>query len=84
MKKRDILKMESIAYYSGLNGLEIKKIEYGITDYLYCVSGYWYGGESSRLPHRLKIYTDNSGRAYVRLHGCRIPLDECIKMEGGL
>lgn len=27
---------ESIAYYSGLNGLEIKGIEYGIDDY----SGY--------------------------------------------
>lgn len=30
---------ESIAYYSGLNGLEIKGIEYGINDYIYCVSG---------------------------------------------
>lgn len=29
---------ESIAYYSGLNGLEIKGIEYGINDYVYCVS----------------------------------------------
>lgn len=32
---------ESIAYYSGLNGLEIKGIEYGIDDYVYCVSGAW-------------------------------------------
>lgn len=30
---------ETIAYYSGLNGLEIKGIEYGIEDCLYCVSG---------------------------------------------
>lgn len=29
---------ESIAYYSGLNGLEIKGIEYGINDLVYCVS----------------------------------------------
>lgn len=32
---------ESIAYYSGLNGLEIKGIEYGINDFVYCVSGAW-------------------------------------------
>lgn len=32
---------ESIAYYSGLNGLEIKGIEHGIDDYIYCVSGAW-------------------------------------------
>lgn len=30
---------ENIAYYSGLNGLEIKGIEYGIDDFVYCVSG---------------------------------------------
>lgn len=34
---------ESIAYYSGLNGLEIKGIEYSINDYIYCVSGAWGG-----------------------------------------
>lgn len=28
---------ESIAYYSGLNGLEIKGIEYDIDDFVYCV-----------------------------------------------
>lgn len=32
---------ESTAYYSGLHGLEIKGIEYGINDYVYCVSGAW-------------------------------------------
>lgn len=30
MNKKDILKMETIAYYSGFNGLEIKGIEYRI------------------------------------------------------
>lgn len=35
---------ESIAYYSGLNGLEIKGIECGIDDFVYCVSGAWGGG----------------------------------------
>ena len=71
---------KSIAYYSGFNGLEIKGIEYGIDDYLYCVSGGWYGGEKARRSHRLKIYYDNRGGAFVRLHGYKIPLDECIRM----
>lgn len=38
MNKREYCESrESIAYYSGLNGLEIKGIEYGINDYVYCV-----------------------------------------------
>ena len=42
MKKRAYCEShESIAYYSGLNGLEIKGFEYGIEDYVYCVSGAW-------------------------------------------
>ena len=42
MKKREYCEShESIAYYSGLNGLEIKGFEYGIEDYVYCVSGAW-------------------------------------------
>lgn len=55
---------ESIAYYSGLNGLEIKGIEYGINDYVYCVSGCWYGGKAAILypPIRYK-------RLYVMKHG---------------
>ena len=34
------------AYYSGFSGLEIHGIEYGINDYLYCVSGAWGGGKA--------------------------------------
>ena len=42
MKKREYCEShESIAYYSGFNGLEIKGIEHGIEDYVYCVSGAW-------------------------------------------
>lgn len=42
MNKREYCESrESIAYYSGLNGLEIKSIEHGIDDYVYCVSGAW-------------------------------------------
>jgi len=77
MKKADILNMESVAYYSGFTGLEIKGIEYGINDYLLCVSGAW-GAKSKQTPHKLKIYYDNSG-GFVRLHGYKIPMNECIR-----
>lgn len=77
MTKREYCQgRESIAYYSGFSGLEIKGIEYGINDFLYCVSGAW-GGK--KAFHRLKIHHDNNG-GFVRLHGYKIPLAECIKM----
>lgn len=57
---------ESIAYYSGLNGLEIKGIEYGIDDYIYCVSGAWGGGKAF---HRCKIQYTRKGAAFFRVHG---------------
>ena len=78
MKKSDILKMKSVAYYSGLNGLEIKKIEYGIDDHILCVSGAW-GGK--KQAHKVKINYTANGNAYVRIHGYRVPLNECIGME---
>ena len=54
MAKREYCEShESIAYYSGLNGLEIKGIEHGIEEYVYCVSGAWGGGKGF---HRCKIY----------------------------
>lgn len=81
MNKREYCESrESVAYYSGLNGLEIKGIEYGINDFVYCVSGCWYGGKAARKYHRLKIQYDRRGEAFVRLDGYKIPLNECIRM----
>jgi len=71
---------KSIAYYSGLNGLEIKGIEYGIDDYIYCISRAWYGGEKARKYHRVKIQYTRNGAAYFRIYGQRIPLNDCIRM----
>ena len=68
---------KSFAYYSGFNGLELKKIEYGINDYIYCVSNAW-GGK--KAYHKLMIHTDTHGNQYIKLHGYKIPLDECIRM----
>ena len=78
MTKREYcMKNPAIAYYSGLNGLEIHGIEYGIEDYIYCVSGVWGGGKAY---HRCKIQYTRKGEAFFRVYGCRVPLDECIRM----
>ena len=78
-KKEYCTSNPAIAYYSGFNGLEIHGFEYGVDDFMYCVSGAWGGGKAY---HRLKIYypADGNKSAYVRLHGYRVPLDECIRM----
>lgn len=66
---------ETVAYYSGLNGLEVKGIEYGVDDYIYCVSGAW---GSPKGFHRCKIYDSVTG-PFFRIHGYKIPLNECIR-----
>lgn len=81
MTKREYCESrESIAYYSGLNGLEIKGIEYGIDDHVYCVSGCWYGGKAARQYHKCKVQYTRKGVPYIRVNGHRVPLDDCIRM----
>lgn len=66
MNKREYCESrESIAYYSGLNGLEIKGIEHSIDDYVYCVSGAWGGGivsdmriNADSVENALEIYRE--------------------------
>lgn len=76
-KKQICESNESFAYYSGFGGLELKHIEYGIDDYIFCVSGAW---TSKKSYHKLKVYTDNNGESYMKLHGYKIPLSDCIRM----
>lgn len=71
-KKEYCMSHDSVAYYSGLNGLEIKGIEYGVNDFVYCVSGCWYGGKAARRFHRCKIYYPITESAFFK--------DECIRM----
>ena len=75
-KKEVCLNNDSFAYYSGFGGLELKKIEYGINEYIYCVSGAWTGKKGY---HKLKVYYDDNGD-YIKLHGYKIPLSDCIRM----
>ena len=77
-KRQQCINNDTIAYYSGLGGVEIKHIEYGIDDYVYCVSGAW-GSTTNKRYHKLKIYYTEKGD-YIRLHGYKIPLDECLRV----
>lgn len=67
-KKEYCESRKSIAYCSGLNGLEIKDIEYGIADYVYCVSGAVGGGKAF---HRCKIQYTRSGAAFFVCMGIK-------------
>ena len=75
-KKEICLENESFAYYSGFRGLEFKKIEYGIEDYIFCVSGSWNGKPKY---HKLKVYYNNDS-SYIKLYGYKILLSDCIRM----
>lgn len=64
MNKREYCESrESIAYYSGLNGLEIKGIEHGIDDHVYCVSGAW-GGAVVKRSTAAKCSIPGKGRLF--------------------
>lgn len=70
----------AIAYASRNSGLEIHGIvEYGVNDYVYAVSGAWAGTAAYRF-HRVRIDYTARGRAYFRIRGSRVYLDECIGM----
>lgn len=80
MTKREYCEThESIAYYSGFNGLEIKGVEYGTEDYVYCISGAWSG---KKAYHRCKVYYSASENVspFIKLHGYVVPLHECVRM----
>lgn len=80
-KREKILSLPSVAYYSGLHGLEIKKIEYGNNDYVLCVSGAW-GPPRLQGVHRVKVNYTKAGVPFIRVNGWTIHLDECIRMGG--
>lgn len=76
MKKREYCEShETIAYYSGLNGLEIKGIEYGIEDYVYCVSGAWAAEKVFTVAKFIIQQTKE------KVHSLRYTVTECRLMS---
>lgn len=77
-KKEVCLQHDSFAYYSGFGGVEFKHIEYGVNDYVYLISGAW---TTNKSYHKLKVYYDDDDGDYIKLNGCKIPFNECIRMN---
>lgn len=75
LNREQVMEMPTIGYYSGLNGVEIKKISYEEFE-IYCVSNAWAG---KRHAHKLKLKYDHKGDIYFNLYGHRIPLSECLR-----
>ena len=77
MTKRTICNEHpTIAYYSGLGGLEVRFIEYGINDFIYLIAGAW---SSRKTYHKLKVHYGNKFD-YIMLHGYRCRLSDFIKV----
>ena len=73
MTKKDYCtNLPTIAYYSGLGGLEVKHIEYGIDDHVYLVAG---ARDGKKTYHRgKKIYWAKT--VYICLFGHPLPLSQ--------
>jgi len=92
--KQEWLNRQTIAYYIGFAGIEIKSIngyeskEIGdlyynsvpdlMDDYVIFVAGAWC---SNKTVHRSRVYYTLSGNAYFKYNGIRIPLNECIRYD---
>lgn len=74
-EKQHYSSLETIAYYSGFSGIEIKGIEYDIEGHIIFIAGAW---RSNKTIHRRKIYSSENG-SYFICNGNRIKLSECIK-----
>lgn len=76
MTKKKIIDSPTTAYLSALGGIEIKKIEYGIDDYVICVSGTM---GNKKVPHRVKIRYNANGEPFFILYGRRYYLKDALK-----
>lgn len=80
---------KTIAVHNALGGIEIKAIEYGIDDYVYCISNCLCEDRNLRRYHHVKIHYEFSlgkeeSRPYVKLLGInrkyfKLYLDECMR-----
>ena len=80
MTKKEAMNAETIAVYSGLDGIAVKDVvyQYGET-YILCVSGMYCDDTQRRKVHRCKVYDTESG-GFFRVYGRRVPLQECMRV----
>lgn len=76
-KKEICIKNKSFAYISACRGIEFKKIEHGIDDYIYFTANSWSGKKSY---HKSKVYYNINGDSYIKLNGTRYHLNEAIRI----
>lgn len=73
--------LEPIAYISALGGLEIYAVEYDINDSVFCAEGAWIGKKMNpEYQHKLRIYSNMNGEAYIKIRGQRHKLNEAIRI----
>lgn len=75
-EKEEAMKKLTIGIWTDLGGIEVKDIQYGIDDYLVCVTG---ATTSKPKVQRLKVYSTATGRAYVITYNRKLYLDECLR-----
>ena len=75
-EKQAVIEQKAIGYWADFGGVEVKTIDYGIEDYLTCVS--LVNTDTPRV-HYLKIKTSRGGRPYVIIYGHNMYLDECLR-----
>lgn len=74
-KKSVCLNNESIGYWSGCGGLDIRKIEYGVNDHVFAIGGAW---TNKKTYHRLKVYYSGE-TPFIKYHGYKVPFTEIIR-----
>ena len=77
-EKKAIIEQKAVGYWTDFGGVEVKNFEYGIEDYLTCVS---FASTDTPKVHYLKIKCTRGGRFYVIVYGHQLYLDECLAIR---
>ena len=75
-EKQAFLQADSVGYFSGFGGLEVKEILYGIEDEVVFCVGAWTG---HREIHKARIHYETE-RPFFLYRGIRVHFDEVIRM----
>lgn len=79
MTRNEIMNAEPFAYISALGGIEMKHIDYGINDRIYCVSNAWHGTPAA---HKVRVYYETEV-PYIVLYGQRFKLSDALRCNFG-